>query len=282
MSTHTVAGVRPIVQAYTRQMATETPATLGRAWKLVAYFFGEGDAAPAGVAPDLIDKICSLHRLDVALVEPRLAVRSPADFLTPEIWGTWKRRHRGAIAQAVGRAEPLRKVFDALFPLEAIVFKGAALAELFYANPGARPMTDVDLLVRPEEAPEAARRLLALGYHCCFELPAIGWLRHSRSARLQEFGYRRRLWGQPFFHRPYYSAWTFAGPEMEIDLHRGLTQQALMSADYSAVFQRSFPWYSSRRTLDCSPPKTLWSPRRSSLPATSCRRAAVPQSACST
>jgi len=103
-------------------------------------------------------------------------------------------------------------------------------------------MVDVDLLVRPEEAPEATRRLLALGYHCYFELPAIGWLRHSRSARLQRWGTRHRLWGQPFFHRAYYSEWPFAGPDLEVDLHRGFTQQALIAADYAGVFERSLPW----------------------------------------
>lgn len=198
-------------------MAGEDKATLARAWALVAYFFGEGTSPPAGVAPELLDRIVTLHRLYGALADPRLAVRSPEAFVTPEIWQRWRRLHGGALAQAVLRAAPLRKVFEALAPLEAIVFKGAALAELIYPSPGDRPMTDVDLLVRPDAAPEAARRLLALGYRCYF-------------------------WGHPFFHRRYYYEWPFAGPDLEIDLHRGFTQQTRIAADYAGLFDRSLGW----------------------------------------
>jgi hypothetical protein len=200
-------------------MPGEDKASLARAWELIAWFFGEGDAPPTGIAPALIDRIVTLHRLYGALADPRLAPRSPEPFVTLEIWERWRRLHRGAVAQSVLRAGPLSKVLAALAPLEAIVFKGEALAQLIYPSPGARPMTDVDLLVRSEEAPEASRRLQALGYRCYF-------------------------WGHPVFHRRYYYEWPFAGPDLEIDLHRAFTQPARIAADYNGIFERSLPWKS--------------------------------------
>jgi hypothetical protein len=162
-----------------------------------------------------------------------LATRSPEAFVTSEIWKRWRGLHGGAIAQTVLRAEPLRKVLEALAPLEVIVFKGAALAQFLYPSPGARPMVDVDLLVRHGEAPEAARRLLNSGYRCYF----LG--RRSFRSRSNHPYY---FSGLPFFHRQHYHEWPFAGPDLDIDLHRGFSQPARIAADYSGVFERSLPW----------------------------------------
>lgn len=48
--------------------------------------------------------------------------------------------------------------------LELIVLKGAALAETVYSRPSLRPYGDIDVLVRPGDAPRAYALLLGLGY----------------------------------------------------------------------------------------------------------------------
>lgn len=58
-----------------------------------------------------------------------------------------------------------------------VVLKGGALAQLIYAEPGLRPMEDLDLLVAPHHG-EAARKVLR---DCGFNAPA----RHSRYDHLQ-------------------------------------------------------------------------------------------------
>lgn len=48
--------------------------------------------------------------------------------------------------------------------IQTILLKGAALAPLFYADAGLRPMMDIDLLVRRQEALPAMRLLNSLGW----------------------------------------------------------------------------------------------------------------------
>ena len=48
--------------------------------------------------------------------------------------------------------------------INAIVLKGAALAETVYAHRALRPMLDIDLLVRKEKVAEVETKLLAMGY----------------------------------------------------------------------------------------------------------------------
>ncbi len=48
--------------------------------------------------------------------------------------------------------------------IDTIVLKGAALIETVYKNIAFRPMRDLDLLIRPEQLPEAIDRLAPVGY----------------------------------------------------------------------------------------------------------------------
>lgn len=48
--------------------------------------------------------------------------------------------------------------------IDVLVLKGAALAHLIYGRPGLRPMSDIDLLVRPEQAGRASAIVAELGY----------------------------------------------------------------------------------------------------------------------
>jgi len=49
--------------------------------------------------------------------------------------------------------------------------KGAVLVERAYAEPGLRPMADLDLLVRPQALPQLHALMLRLGYHSYEETP---------------------------------------------------------------------------------------------------------------
>ena len=74
--------------------------------------------------------------------------------------------YMAAAAQAALRLRELRDVlssFDTL-GVEALVLKGAALAETVYENVALRPMGDLDLLVRERDLETAGEALLALGY----------------------------------------------------------------------------------------------------------------------
>jgi SAM-dependent methyltransferase len=65
--------------------------------------------------------------------------------------------------EAAGRA--LRVLSDA--GIETMILKGAALAYRHYRDLGARPMYDVDVLVRPDRARAAAEALLDAGWTQC-------------------------------------------------------------------------------------------------------------------
>jgi hypothetical protein len=202
---------------YARPMAGTDTASLSRAWELIAYFFGEGATPPAGVPPELIDRVVTLHRLYGALADPRLAVRSPEAFVTPEIWERWRQFHAGALAQAVRRAEPTRRVFEALAPGRVIVLKGAAYAELLYPSPGARSMGDFDVLVPSEQLPESL-------------------------AKLEDLGFSRHYEGDPTLDSPDYRARQLGSAELELDLHQAFTQPERLDIDYREVLARAVHW----------------------------------------
>lgn len=83
------------------------------------------------------------------------------------------------------------KVYQALRPLlsalqsqhiEAIVLKGAYLAQLVYQDIALRSMSDVDLMVRPAQVETARQVLVGLGYvpvdDAAEEAPHHAWYRH--------------------------------------------------------------------------------------------------------
>jgi hypothetical protein len=59
-------------------------------------------------------------------------------------------------------ADALRRLHDD--GIATIVLKGAALAVAYYRDPGVRPMTDVDVLVRPGDADRALAALTGAGW----------------------------------------------------------------------------------------------------------------------
>lgn len=72
-----------------------------------------------------------------------------------------------AVAQSALLLEDLVRlgeVFSHPSVLPAVVVKGGALAFTLYPDPAMRPVSDIDLLVRKEDLPEALARLRAAGY----------------------------------------------------------------------------------------------------------------------
>ena len=80
-----------------------------------------------------------------------------------------------AHSSALFHAHALREISRALnrAGLDALLVKGAALALTVYADPAARPMGDIDLLVRPREG-ESERVVAALVASGCTLRPEPG------------------------------------------------------------------------------------------------------------
>ncbi len=72
--------------------------------------------------------------------------------------------------------------------VETMVFKGAALMIGYGRDPGARPMGDVDIVVRPADARRALDLLLSAGYKSSFGFEPFGTLRVRRSLNLSAPG----------------------------------------------------------------------------------------------
>lgn len=114
------------------------------------------------------------------------------------------------------RAELLREAADALGAagVRVALLKGIAYAGTLYPDPGDRPMTDIDLLVPPEDHPRAAHILTELGYE-------------DRS--------------KPVARSPLHHASSFFRERAAIDLHRTIVPALRSRIDLRAVWERSRP-----------------------------------------
>jgi hypothetical protein len=87
--------------------------------------------------------------------------------------------------------QDLAKILEAFRQddIAVIVLKGAHPGQLVYENIAARPMADIDLLVKPGDLTKVAATLAVLGYCCDVEMKNIhGWLeQHPTSAHLPPF-----------------------------------------------------------------------------------------------
>jgi len=86
----------------------------------------------------------------------------------PPVWAEALRSaHRKTVIDNLSALASFRSVSKYLDEekVEFIVLKGASyLGDLYDDDPGARPLTDIDLLIRPADAGRAARRLVQEGY----------------------------------------------------------------------------------------------------------------------
>lgn len=137
----------------------EEAAEAWREWKRTRRL----DTASQRLLPQLYRNMASQNQLDDELTALRDTYRK-----------TWSRNRLR-----------LREIGDLLRTLaendiEALLLKGAALIPLAYRDYGARPMTDIDLLVRPEKAIAALHILSLKGYSSTLGRPeTLVGVRHA-------------------------------------------------------------------------------------------------------
>ncbi len=102
------------------------------------------------------------------LAYTRLSSLEPhGDLIPPDVLSHLESATYTSAVRNAQLAEDLDEVVAALHQadVEVIVLKGGALAWTVYADPAQRPMTDLDLLVRPKQMTQAGVVLDAIGFH---------------------------------------------------------------------------------------------------------------------
>ncbi len=99
--------------------------------------------------------------------------------------------------------------------IPVISLKGIALAEMLYENPALRTMSDMDILVQPDDLKRASSLLIEMGY-----------------AQLTLPNYKIH----PFHGAPYYKQTTFP---IFIELHWDLEDEKLMSTPREKIWSRA-------------------------------------------
>jgi len=123
----------------------------------------------------------------VPLLQHRLQRRFPAEQVPPPAKGFLQRGHRACAVKNFLRFRALAPALAGLAQagIPVIVLKGAYLAVMVYENMSLRPMSDVDLLLRPEDVLRADPILAQAGFQRQ-ELAA------TLAQGLNEFHYRQR------------------------------------------------------------------------------------------
>jgi hypothetical protein len=129
---------------------------------------GETDGLQSIAAPADLDAFLSAAAADgvEGLVHSRLCQVGPSHSGPAELRERLDVRGRWLAMRAASRQRELMLVIARLADaqVDALVFKGAALAHTVYAKPYLRPSIDIDLLVRRSEVDRATRVLAAMGY----------------------------------------------------------------------------------------------------------------------
>lgn len=86
--------------------------------------------------------------------------------LVPELWEQLQADYRRSAISSMRREASLQLILQALGEagIDVVLLKGACLAESLYEDPAARPMLDIDLLVRDGQEDDAGRVLESLDY----------------------------------------------------------------------------------------------------------------------
>ena len=141
---------------------------LARALRVPAPRRRSGQPLSAGLSPRdvlaLID-MASRHRI-LLLLGWTLRSAGTLEEWPAELVETFQRAERAAISVDCVRQAELTTVLDASAAsgVDALVFKGAALAHTHYPAPHVRPRTDTDLLVREDHLATLEDVLHCLGY----------------------------------------------------------------------------------------------------------------------
>jgi len=97
------------------------------------------------------------------LLYGRLLVRGEAG-LPPDLMERLRRNYYAVRLRNDGLLRELQGVLTALRDMPVLVLKGPVLALQVYADPAFRPFSDLDLLVHPQDFPQADRALKAAGF----------------------------------------------------------------------------------------------------------------------
>ncbi len=101
------------------------------------------------------------------------------NLLANEVDDPWMPRFKGIYRHTwFGNQVWMRNVREvqallAVHGVEPLFLKGIALANVYYSNPGLRPMDDLDILIAPEQVPSALDALAAGGWRCIVERPTM-------------------------------------------------------------------------------------------------------------
>lgn len=125
------------------------------------------------------------------------------DYAAASVLARIRERHLTEAVRALGSAR-----------IAVALLKGISYAGWLYADPAARPMGDIDLLVRPAEHGAALMVLEGLGY---------------------------RPVSAPFSHARWYHAVTLRRGETLVDLHRSIVAPLRSRIDLGAVWARARP-----------------------------------------
>lgn len=114
---------------------------------------------------DELSRLARMHRLG-PMLHARLARSDLADAIPQEVKGHLKTAHR---KHSLRNLRVYRELVNVTRTLDAgqipsIALKGAFLAQFVYAELGLRPMRDLDLLLKPDQAVKAFELLRAHGY----------------------------------------------------------------------------------------------------------------------
>jgi len=120
--------------------------------------------------------------------------RLPSDAFPDPVRETLRAAMRGQVAHVQKHVEVLRRLLDAFQAagLELIPYKGPVLGARLFGNPAMRQFSDLDWLVRREEARPASACLQALGFRPALAAPAA-WADWYERAR-HEYSFHHPAW----------------------------------------------------------------------------------------
>ena len=143
----------------------------------------------------------------------------PIEFRPPEsVVSQMREGFLASQARYLAMERQISEILDAFNSekISALVVKGPALALTLYPTPAARPYSDIDLLVRPEQYVKAREVLNRIGYRCRYE-------------RFENF--------KEFFNSEPFSHGTDPTKPYEVDLHWDIFQyHGLKRGNGSEIF----------------------------------------------
>ena len=184
-----------ILQAHPDPTATRTLAAAVTDWPSLL-----AEAAPQGLMPLLawtLNRACP-------------------DAVPPEILHHLQQRLRANAERTLALSAELLRLLD-LFPkprIPVVPFKGPAIAWLLYETPALREMSDLDLLIRPQDLDNALHLLQRHAYHPAYKGAPTNFYRRGRELPLTRHDGKVAIdlhWAllpahfhldpEPFFHR---------------------------------------------------------------------------------